>query len=278
MKTMRAIKRINHNAAICIDAAGRQLIALGRGIGFGDMPKDIPMTDITRTFYNIDDRYLAFIGEVDSQVLDFAAQLAELAVNNLSYELSSNLPITLADHIQFALKRAREHMQISLPLAADVQLAHPVEYKIGEIAVAGMQKTFKVRVPRSEAVGVALSIVNAAISASAAADKRTATEDGLLEQATQIVERHMGVSVDRDSFAYARFSTHVRYLFKRVAENTPLDTLNAELYAVVVEQNPQAAACAREIGSAIEQAYDKPFAEEELLYLIMHINRIVSQE
>ena len=35
---MRAIQRINHNAAICEDGAGRQLIALGRGIGFGDMP------------------------------------------------------------------------------------------------------------------------------------------------------------------------------------------------------------------------------------------------
>ena len=275
---MHAIKRINHNAAICVDSAGRQLIALGRGVGFGDMPKDIPMADITRTFYNIDDRYLAFIGEVDDQVLDFAAQLADLAVNNLSYELAPTLPITLADHIQFALKRAREHMQVSLPLAADVQFAHPVEYKIGEIAVAGMQKTFKVRMPRSEAVGVALSIVNAAVTPSAGTSKQTIREDKLLERACGIVESVMGTTVDRDSFSYARFSTHLRYLFKRVAGNTPLDTVNADLYNVVAKQNPQTTLCAKAIGDAIEQAYGKPFAEEELLYLIMHINRITSQD
>lgn len=84
---MRAIQRINHNAAICEDGAGRQLIALGRGIGFGDMPH-----------------------EVDPEVLEFSAQLADIATGQLSYELSPNLPITLADHIQFAIKRAREHM------------------------------------------------------------------------------------------------------------------------------------------------------------------------
>ena len=40
---MRAIQRINHNAAICEDGAGRQLIALGRGIGFGDMPHEVDL-------------------------------------------------------------------------------------------------------------------------------------------------------------------------------------------------------------------------------------------
>lgn len=47
---MRAIQLINHNAAICEDGAGRQLIALGRGIGFGDMPHEVDLDVITRTF------------------------------------------------------------------------------------------------------------------------------------------------------------------------------------------------------------------------------------
>lgn len=47
---MRAIQRINHNAAICEDGAGRQLIALGRGIGFGDMPHEVDLDVVTRTF------------------------------------------------------------------------------------------------------------------------------------------------------------------------------------------------------------------------------------
>ena len=113
---MKAIQRINHNAAICEDGAGRQLIALGRGIGFGEMPHEVDLDVVTRTFYGIDSKYLAFIDEVDPEVLEFSAQLADIATGQLSYELSPNLPITLADHIQFAIKRAREHMVVSLPL------------------------------------------------------------------------------------------------------------------------------------------------------------------
>ncbi len=273
---MRAVKRINHNAAICEDAAGRQLIALGRGIGFGELPREIGLSEIHRTFYDIDSKYLAFIDDVEPEVLEFAAQLAGLATQQLSYKLSPNLPITLADHLQFALKRAREHMVMSLPLSADVQLAHPVEFKLGEIAVAGMQKTFGVRMQRGEAAGVALSIVNAAVMPSSTRAASTQREDDLLEQACELVESEMHVTIDRESFSFARFSTHVRYLFKRVADDTPLETENIELYATLVEQNPQAAECARKIGAIIEEAYGKEFAEEELLYLIMHINRITA--
>lgn len=103
---MRAIKRINNNAAICVDGSGRQLIALGRGVGFGDMPREVSLKDVKRTFYGVDPKYLSFIDEVDPDILEFSAQFADIVTQQLSYELSSNLPITLADHIQFAIKRA----------------------------------------------------------------------------------------------------------------------------------------------------------------------------
>ena len=87
---MKAIQRINHNAAICEDGAGRQLIALGRGIGFGEMPHEVDLDVVTRTFYGIDSKYLAFIDEVDPEVLEFSAQLADIATGCL-LPLAGNL-------------------------------------------------------------------------------------------------------------------------------------------------------------------------------------------
>ena len=249
---MRAIQRINHNAAICEDGAGRQLIALGRGIGFGDMPHEVDLDVITRTFYGIDSKYLAFIDEVDPEVLEFSAQLADIATGQLSYELSPNLPITLADHIQFAIKRAREHMVVSLPLERDLEQLHPIEYRLGELAVRGIQKSFHVRMPRSEAAGIAMSIVNA------------------------IIQEELGVTVDRSSFAFARFATHVRYLLDRVAKKEPIDTENSGLYDVLVEQYPAASRCAHRVDDLIQETFGEPLAQEELVYLIMHVNRVAS--
>lgn len=275
---MRAIKRINHNAAICEDQSGRQLVAMGRGIGFGDLPREVDLSEIQRTFYDIDDKYLAFIEEVDPAVLEFAAQPADLATQQLSYSLSPNLPITLADHIQFALKRAHEHLIVPMPLSYDVEQAHPLEYKLGELAVRGIQKTFSVRMPRNEAAGIALSLLNAATSLSAARIEAGEREAATLERFIELIEDRLGARVDRDSFAFARFATHVRYLLKRLQDKQPIDSDNSALYELLSEQYPEVARCANEMNGLIEATYGAPFAQEELVYLIMHINRVVASQ
>lgn len=274
---MRAIKRINHNAAICEDGNGRQLIALGRGIGFGDFPHEVSLKDVARTFYGIDAKYLSFIDEVDPEVLEFAAQLASIVSQQVSYELSPNLPITLADHIQFAIKRAREHTIVSMPLALDVEQSHPVEYRLGEMAVRGIKRTFNVPMPHNEAVGIALSIVNAAMTPSersAAAAERSAR---MVEFATRRVEQDLALSVDRHSFAYARFVTHIGYLLERLEKGEPIASENAALLPALEEQYPATVACAREIGDGIEAEYHGVLTGEELIYLALHINRIAGE-
>lgn len=272
---MKAIQRINHNAAICVDGAGRQLIAMGKGIGFGDYPHEVALKDIQRTFYGVDPKYLAFIEEVDPEVLEFSAQLADLAVQQLSYELSPNLPITLADHIQFAIKRAREHMVITLPATEDIQQTHPVEFELGKMAVRGIRRTFKVRMPASEAGGIALSIVNSAVRPSERQAKEDARCERMLECSVAIVEGRLG-PVDRGSFAYARFATHMRYLLARVSKGEAVESENSDLYGMLVEQYPKTAACAQRIGGEIEAEYGMALTHEELVYLIMHINRLVA--
>ena len=162
---MRAIQRINHNAAICEDGAGRQLIALGRGIGFGEMPHEVDLDVVTRTFTaSIQSTWRLSTRSIRGAGVFCSA--GRYRNRTASYELSPNLPITLADHIQFAIKRAREHMVVSLPLERDLEQLHPIEYRLGELAVRGIQKSFRVRMPRSEAAGIAMSIVNASVKPS----------------------------------------------------------------------------------------------------------------
>lgn len=271
---MRAIRKINNNAAICVDGKGRELVALGKGIGFGALPREVSLADISRTFYGVDAKYLDLIGEMPEDVLEFAGQLADVCRATLSYELSPNLPITLADHIAFMLKRAREHMVVQMPLAYDVQQAHPAEYKLGEMAVRGARKTFGVRFDRHEATGIALSIVNSAITMSERTARKEREVAALLEGITQIVEGELGIVVDRASFDYARFATHVQYLIDRVLTGKPIATQNEELYDEVVASYPEAATCAQKASALIERRLGGTLTQEERLYLMLHVNRI----
>lgn len=274
---MQAIKRINHNTAVCLDGAGHELIATGKGIGFGEMPHEVALDQVQRTFYGIDPKYLAFIEELDPEVLEFAAQLTSLATQQLSYELSPNLPITLADHIQFALKRARDHMVVAMPLWREAESAYPVEYRLGEMAVAGLQKTFGVRIQRQEAAGIALSIVNAAVSSSPRAARAERKEEQLFTRIARIIERRMGVTIDETSFAYTRFVSHIRYLLERLESSAPFETENAELYASLCSQYPEATVCAREVAELIGATYTTELSDEEVLYLILHITRVAAK-
>lgn len=273
---MEIIRRINNNTVLCKNSKGREFIALGRGIGFPNGPDTIPLERIERTFYGIDDRYLALLDELDPKVLEFSAQIADIARANISRELSPNLPFTLADHIGFAIKRCREHMYVQMPLAYDVQQNYPIEYRIAQMAVNGINRDFDITLPRSEAAGIALCILNSSMSASTKAKSNEARkEERLIEELTKTVEQQLGISVDRDGFDFARYATHLRYLVARVSSGEPLDSQNEALYQPLCEQYPEVSRCAERISLLIGKAYGTDgLTPEEQVYLILHINRL----
>lgn len=274
---MRAIKSINHNAAVCLDSAGHEVVVLGKGVGFGEVPHEVPVTSVSRTFYDIDPQYLGLIEELPVEHLEFAAQCADVIRQQVSYELSPNLPLTLADHISFMLKRARKHLIVSMPLAYDVRQSYPLELQLGELCVRGAQRTFGVTLPMNEATGVALSIVNSALSASATRGTSDARAERMTNRVTRLVERELGVAIERESFDYARFAAHLRYLIDRMVSGEPITTSNAPLYEEVAHAYPAVASCADRVAQYLARALGADVSDEERLYLMLHINRVADR-
>lgn len=83
---MQAIRSINNNVAICIDAGGNECVAMGKGIGFGKMPPRMwRFSEVTHTYYSVDLRLLEGIKEIPQDVLLFAARAAEHVRAELSH-------------------------------------------------------------------------------------------------------------------------------------------------------------------------------------------------
>ena len=271
---MRVVKRINHNAALLVNDKGTELVALGKGIGFPDGPGEVSLAQIERTFYNVDARYLPLLNEIDPKVMEFSAQIADVARTNISRELSANLPFTLADHISFAIKRCREHMYVQMPLSCDVQQQYPIEFKIATLAHAGIEREFGISMPRGERAGIALCIVNSVMASSSKAKSNDVRrEERLIEKLVAIIEKDLAIAVDRDA-DYARYDTHVRYLLERVRTGEPLNTDNAALYRPLCEEHPAIAACVDKMAELIEETYHASIVPEEKVYLMLHVNRV----
>jgi beta-glucoside operon transcriptional antiterminator len=89
-----------------------------------------------------------------------------------------------------------------------------------------------------------------------------------------IARAHLGVALAPDSAAYARFLTHVKFAVQRIEEGQLLAGSDSQLYEMVRDKDPTAHECALAIAEYVVQRYGVALPEEELLYLMVHVNRL----
>ena len=205
---------------------------MGKGIGFPKTPYELEdLNLITRTFYDIDQKYLGLFDELPETVIHFTAKLVDIARNELKYELNPNLVVTMADHINFCIQRAKQDIYVQMPLIYEVEQTFPAEEKIGKYAVKQIERRFHVRLSQNEASGIAMNFVNARYNPKSRTDVTEDLQkkyDEILEDTISIVEDEIGILIERDSFNFARYSSHLMYLLNRIAEHQTLDSDNGK--------------------------------------------------
>ena len=77
---MKAIKKLNNNVAYCVDASGKDVIALGKGLGFGSFPRELSLVEIERTFYNIDPRVAEAISNIDDEIFRVSVEIIDMLI------------------------------------------------------------------------------------------------------------------------------------------------------------------------------------------------------
>lgn len=275
---MKVVKRINNNAVMCIDSKGRSVVAFGKGIAFAIDKEtgDLKLSAIERTFYNVDEHYLALLEELNPPVLALSADIIEAADFELPYELSPNAVLALADHITFAIQRAKKGIDIRMPLAYDVAQMYSAEYRLGGYAVEQISRKLMVDLPKSEAVGIAMALLNASLTPANEDDTVAQAEkdNEIVDRITRIIEDEYGIEVDRKGFEFARFATHIHYLLGRIRKGEPMSTDGSELYGVVRSQSKIGAACLDSTVDLIRAEFDEEITDSEKLYVLMHIMRI----
>lgn len=278
---MIVVKKINNNAAICKDGSGRELVAFGKGIGFPPTPYTLTdLRRIERTFYNVNDQFLPMLSDIPYDIIRFTAVQLQAVQDELPFETNSSLIFTLADHIAFAIERTQKGIYVRLPSVYEMELNYPAEVKIGRHFVEEINKTFHVALPRNEVQGIAMHLINAQhgdkVPKLVPQVERSFEE--ILARTTAIIEQELGVQVAHNTFNYARFATHIQHLLSRAFENKQINSNNLWMYDTMRREFPQAAACADKISAYYSKTWELKLSEEEKLYLIMHINRVCSDD
>lgn len=100
----------------------------------------------------------------------------------------------------------------------------------------------------------------------------------VIDKVTKIIEAYYELSIRRDSFNYSRFVSHMQYLLKRKESNSSISSENSRLFQKMKEEYPKSYACALDILKYFEDTLSWHPSDEEVLYLMLHINRLCARE
>lgn len=273
---MKVIKNINNNVSICLDSTGQQVVAFGKGIGFCKPPYELDIAKVQRTFYDIDPMYIQMIQHIPVEMIELSAQIIDYARNKVEYLMNSSIVFTLADHLTFALQRFQKNMNIDMPIYYDVKSLYEEEYAIGIYALKLIDQKYQIKLPKEEITSIALHLINAAAMAKNK-EKKQSSEDAINHIKT-LIEEHFQITISEDDFNYSRFVSHLQYLLKRGKQGTNIASENIQLYTSLKNGCPDVYKCARKINEYLHSVYSFTFNEEELLYLMLHINRLYVRE
>ncbi|MEF2965689.1 PRD domain-containing protein [Paenibacillus sp. M1] len=275
------IKQIfNNNIVSSLDDKGRELLILGRGIGFNNHVGDeIQESQVEKVFHLQDEaiyeKFKATLMNTPIEILQVTDDIVSLARMQLGKNISDGIYISLSDHIHFAIKRMKEGMIIRNPLSWEVQHFYNAEYDVAKESITLLRERLGIDFPKEEISNIALHFVNAEINDSM---NDVAHLMQLLQEILSIIKYHFQVDLDEDSVNYFRFITHLKYFGQRVITHTSHDDTEEYLYDIVRKNYPQTFACIEKIESFIMKNYGYRMTHSEQLYLTLHLERLMKRK
>ena len=278
---MVTIKKVyNNNVILAFENSSKQEVILtGCGIGFGKKPNDtVDDSKIEKKFViqdnNFESKVNKLASEIPEEVFAVSSAIIEYAEKNLNTILDEYIYISLTDHIYFALKRYKENLPIKNELLYELRRIHKKEYEIGKWAIEYINKTFNVNFLIDEAGFIAMHIINANYREST---NKSCLIMNIINQILDIIKNYYSIEFIEDEINFDRLLTHLKFFAKRLIDKTEsIDTNNNGLLEIVKVQYKESYDCVKQIKSFIEENYTYKVNDDEVLYLILHINRVIS--
>lgn len=278
MSILSIVKSLNNNLVLAINDNDEEFVLFGKGIGFKKKKNDlVDESLITKTFLSKDNQNMvAIIENIQPNVLDVTEKIVSYAEKELNKKLNASLLIALADHIQCAIDRQKQG--IDLPentMQWEIPFLYAKEYELGKSALEKIQLELDVLLPPSEAAFMALHFVNAQDGVETMDETIFITK--ILKSIVKSIQTLFNVSLKKDSLNYSRFVTHIRYFMNRQLHNQAQQSNeNEKLFDIIKEQYPKSYACSLVIKEMLQSDYGLEVSNDELVYLIIHIERVVS--
>lgn len=274
---MILVVKVLNSSVVLVEEEGIEKIVLGKGIGFGKKPGDtIDDERVDKIFLenNVKLAYITdLVKEVPFQFFQITKEIITLAENDLNRKLNNNIYLTLTDHIYFAVERVKQGLFIPNKLYWEIKNYYPQEFNIAKQAIELLNARYNLTFPEEEASNIAFHLINAQTTTTQ--NLNTFQYAKMINSIVNLVKYSVGVPIDTSSIHYTRFITHIKFFVERFYANNQLQEDNNDLYEQISSLYPYAMHIAEKVKQYIDQTYHSSISDDEVVYLGIHINRLI---
>ncbi len=279
---MKITRILNNNAVIIFDSNDTECVVLGKGIAFKKKIGDnVDPNAINKVFTlkdkSLSEQYQKIVANIPLEHLEVSAEIIEIIKTELGNRINDTLYITLSDHIHTAILRFLDGVTIVSPMKWDIKHFYNTEYQLGLKSLKIINNRFKIDLPEDEASFIALHIINSQMDNNSIQQVVEITK--IVQEILNIVKYYFSIDFDTESIQYYRFITHLKLFAQRLVNNNSWrDEQIDDLITIIKDKYQTSYKCVQRISKFISRKYEYILSNEEMLYLTIHIQRVIYKE
>ncbi|KAB8126499.1 PRD domain-containing protein [Gracilibacillus oryzae] len=277
MKGKTVVKKaLNNNVLIASHPTYKEVILIGKGIGFGKKNGDIvPEDQVEKTFLLKDEheqeQYKQLLSYVDQDLMEILNDVIVLIEQRMGERLNEHIHVALTDHLSFAIKRANQNVQFNNPFLFEIESIYPKEYHVAKEVVSILNDKIGVNFPEGEIGFIALHI-HSAVTDKSIRDMNKHHQ--LISQLVRIIEENLKIELDHHNINYHRLIQHLHRAIERVYSAEPLGE-QTNLAKVLKTTYPVCYNLAWKLIKVMQRQLHTHVDESEVLYLTIHLQRLI---
>ena len=248
---MQITKIVNNNIVISEDKNHKEVVLMGKGLGFQKHKGDeIKLSQIEKTYV-----------------------MKDHGMTQRFQEMLTDIPIERVKICNKIIQYAKDTL-FQNPFLWEIKKFYYQEYLIGKVAIGMIEKELKVTLPQDEAAFIALHIVNAELDLDMT---EMVSMTKLVNDILKIVDKHFGEQIDKESVFYERFITHLKFFAQRVYIGKEVKSDDTEFQEIIRNKYHECIECVDEIKDYVKKTCNHDITDEELMYLTVHIKRVTTR-
>lgn len=274
-------KILNNNVVITTNYQMEEIIVMGKGLAYGKQAGDnIDMNKINKTFeVSLKPSQRKMINMLKDIPLEYM-EISDCVIKEakVDLEVDDSLYISLTDHIHTSIERYKEGVYLKNHMLFEIKNFYPKEFELGLLTLELIKEKYRINMEEDEAAFLALHIVCSEVGRNIG-DIYEMTN--FILEIIGIVKDYFKLELDEDSLSYHRFVTHLKFFGLRVfykIKQVEDITLNNDLLEIMKEKYVESYLCTSKIQSHIEKTYHYELNDEEVLYLTIHVAKIISKK